>query len=74
MGASCSCSAAVSEGGLGGGEGQKEVTLCFIGLDNAGKSTVVNNYRGAPSKAVSATWGFELVTLQDHCNTIVTPL
>jgi GTP-binding protein EngB required for normal cell division len=47
MGASCSCSTAVAEEG---GEGQKEVTLCFIGLDNAGKSTVVNNYRGAPSK------------------------
>jgi hypothetical protein len=35
-----------------------QATFILLGLDNAGKSTILNNLLGDPSGYVSATWGF----------------
>jgi hypothetical protein len=35
-----------------------QATFILLGLDNAGKSTILNNLLGEPSGYVSATWGF----------------
>jgi cyclophilin family peptidyl-prolyl cis-trans isomerase len=39
---------------------QQKATIVVVGLDNAGKSSIVNHFKGEPGESVMPTWGFEL--------------
>ncbi|PVU88777.1 hypothetical protein BB561_005703 [Smittium simulii] len=45
-------------------EREKEMRILFLGLDNAGKTTVVNRILGKPIQEISPTLGFTIDSLQ----------
>ena len=45
---------------------EKEIRLLILGLDNAGKTTVVRQLCGAPIDQIEPTLGFTIETLQHH--------
>jgi GTPase SAR1 family protein len=59
----------------------KKATIVVIGLDNAGKSTIVNHFKGESGVPTAPTMGFELtkVILTNLINlktliTLITPI
>ncbi|KAK9847955.1 hypothetical protein WJX84_006188 [Apatococcus fuscideae] len=45
---------------------EKEMRVLMVGLDNAGKTTVVKQLNGEDTSTVSPTLGFNIKTLQYH--------
>ena len=45
-------------------EKEKEMKILIIGLDNAGKTTIVNKFNGEDIDSISPTLGFDIKTLQ----------
>mmetsp|Transcript_123033 Transcript_123033/g.343178 ORF Transcript_123033/g.343178 Transcript_123033/m.343178 type:complete len:187 (+) Transcript_123033:118-678(+) len=43
---------------------EKEVRLLILGLDNAGKTTILKKFNGAPIDTISPTLGFNIETLE----------
>jgi ADP-ribosylation factor-like protein 2 len=43
---------------------EKEVRIILLGLDNAGKTTVVKKFNGEPIEAISPTLGFDIRTFE----------
>ena len=42
---------------------EKELRILILGLDNAGKTTVVKKFNGEPTDKISPTLGFNIFTL-----------
>lgn len=42
---------------------EKEMKLLLVGLDNAGKTTIVKKFNGEPTDTISPTLGFDIKTL-----------
>ena len=45
-------------------EKEKEMKLLIIGLDNAGKTTIIRRFNGEPIDTIAPTLGFDIKTLQ----------
>lgn len=45
-------------------EKEKELRILVLGLDNAGKTTVIKQFKGLPVDDVSPTFGFEISTFE----------
>lgn len=45
-------------------EKEKEVRLLMLGLDNAGKTTILKKYNGEDTSTISPTLGFNIKTLE----------
>mmetsp|Transcript_34385 Transcript_34385/g.76376 ORF Transcript_34385/g.76376 Transcript_34385/m.76376 type:complete len:374 (+) Transcript_34385:181-1302(+) len=46
-------------------KGQRKITLVILGIDNAGKTTLLNTIQGELDKAVGPTYGFSSQTLTE---------
>jgi len=46
---------------------EKEMRILILGLDNAGKTTILKKYNGEPTNTIEPTLGFNIKTL-DHKN------
>ncbi|XP_043685552.1 ADP-ribosylation factor-like protein 13B [Vespula pensylvanica] len=49
---------------------EKSITLLIVGLDNAGKTLILNHIRGDPDKHVLPTMGFRIICLKYKSYTI----
>lgn len=47
-------------------EKEREVRLLMLGLDNAGKTTILKKYNGEDISSISPTLGFNIKTLEYH--------
>ena len=45
-------------------EKEREVRLLMLGLDNAGKTTILKKYNGEDTSTISPTLGFNIKTLE----------
>ena len=45
-------------------EKEREVRLLMLGLDNAGKTTILKKYNGEDISSISPTLGFNIKTLE----------
>ena len=45
-------------------EKEREVRLLMLGLDNAGKTTILKKYNGEDITSISPTLGFNIKTLE----------
>lgn len=45
---------------------EKEMRILFLGLDNAGKSSVIKSFLGKSIEELSPTLGFEIKTLETN--------
>jgi len=43
---------------------EKEVRLLILGLDNAGKTTILRKFSGEPTDKIEPTLGFNIKTLE----------